>query len=261
MPRLWIALSLCALLLAGCFRDASDQGGDPTSRPVGEFLTTPTITTTPQNTGIPTLTTTPPRRPTSTLPLGGPPVEEGTEEVEEASSDPESTLPPTRAIPSFTPGGSTFGDSGITPTNVIGTQPVPNALITPTGAATENLECIYVVQPNDTLFRISETLEVTVDELIAVNAALAANPNSLQIGQQLAVPNCVPGQSAAPAATTAPGVTGTPAPSGTRTHVVAAGDSLFRIALQYDVALEDLLAANGLNENSIIQPGQEIVIP
>lgn len=45
------------------------------------------------------------------------------------------------------------------------------------------------------------------------------------------------------------------------THVVRSGDTLFRIAFNNNVALADLLRANSLVENSIIQPGQVLQIP
>ena len=39
------------------------------------------------------------------------------------------------------------------------------------------------------------------------------------------------------------------------------GDTLFRIALNNDVALDDLLTANNLSNASIIQPEQVLLIP
>lgn len=44
-------------------------------------------------------------------------------------------------------------------------------------------------------------------------------------------------------------------------HTVQDGDTLGFIALSYEVSLEDLLAANNLTEDAIIQPGQVLVIP
>lgn len=264
--KLLCVLGLMMLLLTACFRDAGEQEANPTSVPLENFLAQSSPTDSPQ-TLIPTLTSTPELAPTKTLAAGGPPIEDGEsgtdESTDEAAIIPQRTLPPTLAIPSFTPsGGSTFGDSGITPTNVIGTQPAPDALITPTDFAEIELECVYVVQPNDTLYRIATALDVVVDDLIAVNPALIANPHALQIGQQLAIPHCVVGEvQAAPTTPPDSPVTATPDGSGTRTHTIQVGDSLFRIALQYGVELNALLAANGLSENSIIQPGQELIIP
>ncbi len=44
-------------------------------------------------------------------------------------------------------------------------------------------------------------------------------------------------------------------------YVVARGDSLWNIAKKHDVPLNDLLAANGLAKDSVIIPGQELIIP
>jgi LysM repeat protein len=53
----------------------------------------------------------------------------------------------------------------------------------------------------------------------------------------------------------------TPTTSSRVEHTVQAGDTLGVIALEYEVSLEDLLAANNLTENAIIQPGQVLFIP
>ena len=50
-------------------------------------------------------------------------------------------------------------------------------------------------------------------------------------------------------------------PPGDCEHVIQAGENLFRIALNNNVALADLLELNELSETSIIQPGQRLLIP
>jgi len=45
------------------------------------------------------------------------------------------------------------------------------------------------------------------------------------------------------------------------TYVVRSGDSLTAIALRYDVALADLLTANKLRRDAVIQPGQKLTVP
>ncbi len=57
-----------------------------------------------------------------------------------------------------------------------------------------------------------------------------------------------------------PVVVATPNPDGSVIHVVRSGQTLLQIALAYDVPLETLLELNGLTEDSVIYPGQEIVI-
>ena len=60
--------------------------------------------------------------------------------------------------------------------------------------------------------------------------------------------------------TPTPTVEPTPTPAPTpQTYQLRPGDTLFELAMRYDVALEDLLAANNLTEDDFytIQPGQE----
>lgn len=59
-----------------------------------------------------------------------------------------------------------------------------------------------------------------------------------------------------------PEPTDEPTPAGMQEHTVQAGDTLFGIALQYDITVDELLAANpGLTLESNIQPGETLIIP
>jgi LysM repeat protein len=78
---------------------------------------------------------------------------------------------------------------------------------------------------------------------------------------------------ATPALATAPAVGGQPtseaAPAqatqqssdGPTTHTVQSGDTLGSISLQYDVPLEDIMAANGISDPNFLQANQVLVIP
>lgn len=74
----------------------------------------------------------------------------------------------------------------------------------------------------------------------------------------LATPTPIP---ATPIASATPEATATPTPLAV--HDVRRGDTLFEIAREYDITVEDLLAANGLTEDDVytIQPGDELNIP
>jgi LysM repeat protein len=52
-----------------------------------------------------------------------------------------------------------------------------------------------------------------------------------------------------------------PAADGPTVHVVAAGETLGSISNRYDVSLEDIMAANGLDNPNFLSVGQELTIP
>ncbi|CAG0936611.1 Muramidase-2 [Thermoflexales bacterium] len=58
----------------------------------------------------------------------------------------------------------------------------------------------------------------------------------------------------------APAPTALPRPDGAVVHVVKAGDTIFGLAFQYDVAMDQILQLNGLTKDSFIHVGQELVI-
>lgn len=64
----------------------------------------------------------------------------------------------------------------------------------------------------------------------------------------------VPSTTAAPAA--APSFT----VAGGRTHTVAAGDSLWKIAKQYNVSIDSIKAANGMTKDTAVL-GKKLIIP
>ena len=61
--------------------------------------------------------------------------------------------------------------------------------------------------------------------------------------------------------TATPLVTRQPTPTGPRTHVVQAGENLFRIALRYGMSVETLAQVNGITNPSLIYVGQQLKIP
>jgi LysM repeat protein len=67
-----------------------------------------------------------------------------------------------------------------------------------------------------------------------------------------------PPQTAPP---TQPTIPTSPVPTIGDRYTVVQGDTLFGISRKLSVRLPDLLAANGLNENSLIVPGQQLGVP
>lgn len=45
------------------------------------------------------------------------------------------------------------------------------------------------------------------------------------------------------------------------TYIVQPGDSLYEIAMRYDISLRELIQVNGITAPYIIYPGQSIIIP
>lgn len=50
-------------------------------------------------------------------------------------------------------------------------------------------------------------------------------------------------------------------PSGPETHIVGAGETLGQISVRYDIPIDELMSANGMNNPNFLFVGQELVIP
>lgn len=121
----------------------------------------------------------------------------------------------------------------------------------------------YTVQSGDTMFALARRFNTTVATLAQLNNIV--NPNLIFPGQSLRVPAAgstvvtptpVPTLAATQAApTTVPYL---PRPG---THVVKAGENLFRISLMYNLTWDVLARANGLFNPNFIFPGQVLIIP
>jgi LysM repeat protein len=134
------------------------------------------------------------------------------------------------------------------------------ATLAPGAALAQGSGQTHVVQLGENLFRIALRYNVSVSSLAAVNGI--PNPTMVYVGQTLVIPaststnvppgNAVPSQSSQPSAS---------ATRSDSTHVVAAGENLFRIALRYGLTTSQLAAANGLSDQSSIYVGQVLRIP
>lgn len=107
----------------------------------------------------------------------------------------------------------------------------------------------YRVRRGDTLWSISRRTQVSVAQLMSWNQLPGP---ALQAGQTLRLRE--PARSAGSSARAASGGAG-------GAYTVKAGDTLFGVARNHGVALDDLLAANGLQRGSVIKPGQSLRIP
>jgi LysM repeat protein len=137
-------------------------------------------------------------------------------------------------------------------------------------AAVVRADTVHVVQPGDSLFRISLQYGVSIDAIVEANNIV--NPNLIVVGQELIIPGVdgpATGQAtpAAPAPTAQATAAAPSLPSGGTAveggvlHLIQPGESLFRISLMYNVPIADIVAANDLANPSLIFAGQELFIP
>jgi LysM repeat protein len=100
--------------------------------------------------------------------------------------------------------------------------------------------------------------DVYVDdaELVIIDASGVVQPAPIQ--PQSAPVNSAP--SSASIVNAAPAPTALPRPDGAVVHIVKAGDTIFGLALQYGVQMDQILQLNGLTKDSFIHVGQELVI-
>ncbi len=110
----------------------------------------------------------------------------------------------------------------------------------PQNAPTEEYKT-YIVKSGDTLYKIANDNDVTVDELIKFNNL---NKTSLSIGQKLLIPLTNENSSK----------------ENYINYTVKAGDSLWKISQNYDVSVDELKRINNLMSN-LLSIGQVLKIP
>ena len=98
----------------------------------------------------------------------------------------------------------------------------------------------YTVQRGDSLWKISRKYEVPVNDIISFNNLSSVN---LQIGDELKIP-----------------LTSQDNNTASKTYTVKTGDTLWSIAKNFDVSINDLKAANNLTSN-LLSVGQTLTIP
>jgi membrane-bound lytic murein transglycosylase D len=105
----------------------------------------------------------------------------------------------------------------------------------PRALTKEGEKLVYSVKKGDSLYIIAKTFNTTVQEIIKQNDLQS---NMLRVGQKLVIQS------------------GTPA--GAVSYTVKSGDTPYKIAKQYGMNLNYLLALNGLSTRSKIYPGQQL---
>ena len=146
----------------------------------------------------------------------------------------------------FIPGENTEGYATPTPVGMI-------HISTPD----KDGKIVHSVETYQTLSTISQAYKTDIDTILRLNGIQADWP--LQVGQKLVIHagNVTP--SATPRPLT-PIEKLTPASDGKYYHVVQSGETLSWIADLYKVQLLELMTWNGLNNTSILQPNQKLVL-
>ncbi|MCP4359889.1 MAG: LysM peptidoglycan-binding domain-containing protein [Chloroflexi bacterium] len=179
------------------------------------------------------------------------------------TADPNVT--PTVPPPTFTPGPSPSPsqtplptetplptDTPI-PTNTPTPTPSPTPFLTPT--AQPDGRILYTIQPGGTLLTIADLVDVPVADLYAFNSLTA--DSLLTAGQ-----NIIIGYSVLPdGSRMLPGLPQARLkPDGTIVHIVGSGDTMFGIALTYELTLAELVEISGLAEDALLQVDQEVKV-
>lgn len=101
----------------------------------------------------------------------------------------------------------------------------------------------YIVQPGDTMWKISQRFGVSLDALLRANGMTEGS--FIYVGQKINIPQNSPSKNE----------------SNGQVHIVQPGDTMWKISQRYGVSLEALLYENGMRDGSIIYVGQKIYIP
>jgi cell wall-associated NlpC family hydrolase len=119
------------------------------------------------------------------------------------------------------------------------------------------------VAAGDTLWSIAEQFATTADALAQANQLDDAN--HLALGAQLVVPAATAPPAAAPAHTPNPTVAPSPTPAAKRTllvpYTVQPGETLSRIAHQFDVRPDAVAQASGLQDPNKLSIGSVLKVP
>ena len=107
----------------------------------------------------------------------------------------------------------------------------------------------HIVQKDDTLYCLSKTYGLSVDEICRINKI--DNASSIKIGQPLTIPVAAENAKTVESVKTVETVK----------YTVQKGDTLYSIARAIGMKLADLLKLNGLSESSMIKAGQILKIP
>ncbi len=162
------------------------------------------------------------------------------------------TLPQSFPTPTFT-ATLAIAMPSETPTETVTASPVPSSTATlaaaPTTCAHPAGWIAIITSPNDTIYSLAQRYKTTPEQLGTGNCLSSLN---LLSGYLLYVP---------PVTATATVIPCGPPSGWVKTHVVQAGDNLYRIALSYGITYPQLQAANCMGSSILIYAGQKLWVP
>lgn len=142
----------------------------------------------------------------------------------------------------------------------------PAARTAARGRTAASGDATYVIAAGDTLYAIAGRLGVDVEDLKRWNGLPV--DGSIRAGDTLVVQRDAPEDSASragergrDAAATDRRPAGTGGAGTTRTHTVAAGETLSSIAAAYGVSANELSRLNALADADTLRPGQDLAVP
>ena len=165
------------------------------------------------------------------------------------------TMAPTTAAPATLASTTTTTTLAPTPTTAAPvmsttttTAPVASTTAIPTTTEAADVGPLSVlVEVGDSLSKIAKRYDTTTEILAAINGI--CDVNQIYVGQKILL--------AAAGSETDDGVDPEPI---SVTVIVEAGDSLSKIAKQYDTTVDDLMVANDITAPNLVLVGQELVV-
>jgi LysM repeat protein len=139
--------------------------------------------------------------------------------------------------------------------------PTDTPTITPTPLPTDTPQPprFHTVSSGETLFGLSLRYRITADSIAQANGITL--DSAINVSQQLEIPWPTATPPLVPVEVQVGGQTVIADPTDCRRYIIQDGDSLFAIAARERIDLNALLLVNRLNDQSIVQPGDDICIP
>jgi LysM repeat protein len=139
-------------------------------------------------------------------------------------------------------------------------SPSPSPTEPPTATATPDTNKYYTVGVGDSLMVVGDRTGIDWRQIAQVNNITL--DTMLHPGDKLLLPESSNSATPADITPTPADNTPTPAPAArSTTYTVKFGDSFAGIADQFGLTWEEVARANGMNQYTMLQPGQQLVIP